>query len=323
MGLGGPFVGSRPFAGGMRRFIASRLRIKRGRVILRVMNVHPLARLPQGIVAESNRQPVAGRRALLREFAHLLPLQDHIGIEEFCRQAQAALATPAHRELLTWVGRGGPSTPWLAAFYKEHVEAPLVQTLEKILVETAGADALDVADHARQGIALLRAVVSDADLGAVLSPHEFAHLLEIRLGLQRNDAARNAAVAEPAHSGRRPMIRRGAVKVIFDPVDVAWNGINVPLSPSEAELFAVVVRRGRAPWIDIDNALRSCGARSESRDVLICRLRRKFADLGAANPLKTVRGWGLRFCLEPDAKGSTATWIGDSESPGGALIPLR
>ena len=105
--------------------------------------------------------------------------------------------------------------------------------------------------------------------------------------------------------------------ISFDPVDASWNGIRVSLSPLEAELLALVARRGRAPWADVEQVLRRCGASAESRDVLVYRLRRKFADIGAADPLETVRGWGLRFRAEQDLRGSRTVWIGASETSGG------
>jgi DNA-binding response OmpR family regulator len=118
----------------------------------------------------------------------------------------------------------------------------------------------------------------------------------------------------PADIERRPMIRRGAVTITFDPVDVRWNGIRVALSPLEGILFALVARRGRVPWAEIDSVLDARHARTNTREVLLFRLRRKFADIGAGDPLETVRGWGLRFRVEPDTRGSRTLWIGVSEA---------
>jgi len=109
------------------------------------------------------------------------------------------------------------------------------------------------------------------------------------------------------------MIQRGAVRVTFDPVDVHWNDRRVPLSPLEAQLFALVVRRGRASWSNLNTLLAESGARLGSRDVLIYRIRRKFGRVGAINPLETVRTWGLRFCAEQDANGHRTIVIGGSE----------
>ena len=113
------------------------------------------------------------------------------------------------------------------------------------------------------------------------------------------------------------MIHRGAVTITFDPIDVRWNGIRVALSPLEGQLFALVARRGRVPWAEIDRALDVQAAQTNSREVLVFRLRRKFADIGAGDPLETVRGWGLRFRTEPDMRGSRTLWIGVSEADEG------
>lgn len=119
---------------------------------------------------------------------------------------------------------------------------------------------------------------------------------------------------------RRPLITRGAVTLTFDPIEITWNGIPVALSPLEAHVFALVAQRGRAPWADVGRTLIACGAQVSSRDVLVFRLRRKFLDIGAADPLRTIRGWGLKFCVEPSITGSRTTWIGRSEPvEGGGL----
>jgi hypothetical protein len=68
------------------------------------------------------------------------------------------------------------------------------------------------------------------------------------------------------------------------------------------------------PWAEIDSVLDARHARTNTREVLLFRLRRKFADIGAGDPLETVRGWGLRFRVEPDTRGSRTLWIGVSEA---------
>lgn len=135
-----------------------------------------------------------------------------------------------------------------------------------------------------------------------------------------------AALAEGRGSGgddglRRPLIARGAITLTFDPIDISWNGIRVALSPLEAHVFALVARRGRVSWDDVDQALIACGAKPGSREVLIFRIRRKFLDIGAADPLQTVRGWGLKFRVEPSITGSRTIWIGRSEPMDGSGVP--
>lgn len=118
---------------------------------------------------------------------------------------------------------------------------------------------------------------------------------------------------------RRPLVKRGAVTMTFDPIDVHWNGRRVALSPIEAEMFAMLMRRSRLNWAEVNNTLCEHGCSADSRDVLIHRIRRKFAAVGARDPIDTVRGWGIRFQVERDSDGSTAFWIGASEDE--AILP--
>ena len=112
---------------------------------------------------------------------------------------------------------------------------------------------------------------------------------------------------------RRPLVKRGAVTLTFTPLLVHWNGIRVALSPVEAELLATVIRRSRMHWDDVNALLSTLGCCIESRDVMIHRIRRKFAAVGGCDPIETVRGWGVRFRVERDRDGSTAFWIGANE----------
>lgn len=261
---------------------------------------------------------------LVREAASLGRLRDDL--EAFGRNALAALATDAHRELLGSVRRDA-GMAWLTDFYGERVEQPLCRTLEEILMRYPGGDDAPArAGHAAGGVALLRVAVGEGEAPVALGAREFAWIMAARLGAADDDALQQSRVTEstgsgpapepaagPADTERRPMIRRGAVTITFDPVDVRWNGIRVPLSPLEGQLFALVARRGRVPWAEIDRVLDARHARTNTREVLLFRLRRKFADIGAGDPLETVRGWGLRFRVEPDTRGSRTLWIGVSE----------
>ncbi|GAA0322501.1 hypothetical protein GCM10009087_35960 [Sphingomonas oligophenolica] len=268
----------------------------------------------------------ASRADLLREFEHLLPLDGagsgalRTDLEDFGRRALAALATNAHRELLASVRRDAAMS-WLAGFYQDRVEQPLCRLLEEILARHAPDSASGhCTAQAASGVALLRAATGETD-APTLGPHEFAWLVAARLGASDPEGTIEEpppADAESAKTSlqpeRRPMIRRGAVAITFDPVDVRWNGVRVALSPLEGQLFALVAQRGRVPWADIDRLLDVRHSRTNSREVLIFRLRRKFAEIGAGDPLETVRGWGLRFRTEPDARGSRTLWIGVSEA---------
>lgn len=112
---------------------------------------------------------------------------------------------------------------------------------------------------------------------------------------------------------RRPLVKRGAVTMTCDPLEFRWNDLRVALSPIEATMLSALLRRSRLRWSDADALLAAHGCCPESRDVLIHRIRRKFAELGAADPIETIRGWGMRFRAEADAHGSAAFWIGATE----------
>ncbi|MBM3928722.1 MAG: winged helix-turn-helix transcriptional regulator [Sphingomonadales bacterium] len=117
---------------------------------------------------------------------------------------------------------------------------------------------------------------------------------------------------------RRPLVKRGAVSMTLDPVEFRWNDARIALSRVEAALLAALMRRSRLNWDATSAVLIDAGSGPDSRDVLIHRIRRKFADVGAADPIETIRGWGIRFRSEPDRTGSTAFWIGASEA--GAIL---
>ena len=99
------------------------------------------------------------------------------------------------------------------------------------------------------------------------------------------------------------------------PVLVEQFGETVVYRPAggESRTITALVRRSRLSWDATSAALHEAGACVDSRDVLIHRIRRKFADVGAGDPIETVRGWGIRFRTEPDRDGSTAFWIGATE----------
>jgi DNA-binding response OmpR family regulator len=112
---------------------------------------------------------------------------------------------------------------------------------------------------------------------------------------------------------RRPLVKRGAVTMTFDPLEFRWNDTRVALSPVEGAMLAALLRRSRLRWEAANAVLADNGCCIDSRDVLIHRIRRKFAEIGAADPIETVRGWGIRFRTEADAQGSSAFWIGATE----------
>lgn len=116
--------------------------------------------------------------------------------------------------------------------------------------------------------------------------------------------------------GREPrsLLKRGAVTATFDPTEVKWNNERVHLSPLEAILLVALLRRSRLRWHEAEEVIARHGGGVESRDVLIHRIRRKFRDIDAADPIETIRGWGMRFRTEADRHGSHALWIGAMET---------
>jgi DNA-binding response OmpR family regulator len=120
------------------------------------------------------------------------------------------------------------------------------------------------------------------------------------------------------HPGEQSaLLWRGALAVTTEPPEIFLHGVAMGLSPAETALMAMLVRRGRAAHRDIAEALAGAGASAASLDVITYRIRRKFAAAGAHDPIETRRNWGLVLRVEPDARGSTALWIGTAERRGG------
>lgn len=117
------------------------------------------------------------------------------------------------------------------------------------------------------------------------------------------------------------MLWRGALAATSEPPEIFWRGEPLGLSPAETALMALLVRRGRAAHCDIATALAGVGANIASLNVLTYRIRRKFAALGAPDPIEARRQWGLVLRVEPDARGSTSLWIGSGDPWLGAALP--
>lgn len=106
------------------------------------------------------------------------------------------------------------------------------------------------------------------------------------------------------------VVKRGAIRISFNPIVTTWRGNIIPLSPTEAHVFAKIAIRGRATYDEIDGSMRSIGASPANRSVVLWRVRQKFEALGALPPLERVGVWGLKLVIESDRDGSTATVIG-------------
>ncbi|RYD68428.1 MAG: hypothetical protein EOP58_00595 [Sphingomonadales bacterium] len=114
------------------------------------------------------------------------------------------------------------------------------------------------------------------------------------------------------HCGRaaETVIKRGAIVVTSDPLEILWNDRPVPLSPTEAQVFRTIAVRGRATYAAIDAALEAFGSNPATRPVVMMRIRRKFAVLGCSDPFVRLGQHGVRLRIEADANGSAATVIG-------------
>lgn len=110
-----------------------------------------------------------------------------------------------------------------------------------------------------------------------------------------------------------PVIKRGAIVVAFDPVAVWWRGIPVPFSRIEANVFAVIARRGRLLLADVDAALEEIGASVATRSLVLGHIRRKLQSLGACNPIEKVGLDCIRLRVDPDHHGSTSVVIGQTQ----------
>ena len=80
----------------------------------------------------------------------------------------------------------------------------------------------------------------------------------------------------------------------------------LPLSPTEAMLMTLLIRHGGRRHAEIEDAFRAAGVTPASLDVIVHRIRRKFAAVGASDPIETRRNWGVLLCVEPEARDPTA-----------------
>lgn len=105
-------------------------------------------------------------------------------------------------------------------------------------------------------------------------------------------------------------IKRGAVVLTFDPLLVTWRGRCVPLSPTEAQVYAYICRRGRATYEELNQVLAENGANPATRSLVLGHIRGKFRQIGACCPFERLGMNMLRLRVDPDEHGSTAPVIG-------------
>lgn len=119
------------------------------------------------------------------------------------------------------------------------------------------------------------------------------------------------------------VIKRGAITIVPDPLEVFWNGRHVPLSPTEAQVFRTIAVRGKASHEAIDRLLREIGSSPATRPVVMMRIRRKFIALGGDDPFVRLGRNGVRLKIESDPHGSSATMVGLHLDPGAFAAPAH
>jgi hypothetical protein len=112
------------------------------------------------------------------------------------------------------------------------------------------------------------------------------------------------------------VIKRGAITIVPDPLEIFWNGRHVPLSPTEAAVFRTIAVRGKASHESIDRVLVEIGSSPATRPVVMMRIRRKFIALGGEDPFVRLGRGGVRLKIESDPTGSSATLVGLHLDPG-------
>jgi len=105
-----------------------------------------------------------------------------------------------------------------------------------------------------------------------------------------------------------PVYRRGGYLLATEPLTLWWNGREIALTPLELGLMHLLLVRGKASWETIEERLEMTPV---TRCTIVHRLRRKLEAAGAADPLQTVRSWGLRLRVAPEER--YQVWIGADE----------
>jgi DNA-binding response OmpR family regulator len=100
-------------------------------------------------------------------------------------------------------------------------------------------------------------------------------------------------VATPAE---RPAIKRGRLKIAYDPIEIFVDDIRVPLSPSENAIMDELFRGEAVSNVKLGAALEEIGSAPYHLPLFVYRIRRKFRERAGVAPLRTIHGWG--FILE-------------------------
>lgn len=120
-----------------------------------------------------------------------------------------------------------------------------------------------------------------------------AEVLSFKPG-ERDQRARDRHAGLPT----RVSVRHGGLEILYDPLEFYVGKRRICLTPLEGAILELVVRRGRAPTQVVVELFEREKASFASLNVHLHRLRRKFFEAGIANPIETVRGWGLKMRVE-------------------------
>jgi DNA-binding response OmpR family regulator len=103
--------------------------------------------------------------------------------------------------------------------------------------------------------------------------------------------------ARDRHSGKAERVRvcRGNLVMLYDPLEFYFGAQQIGLSPLEGAILELLITQGRASAKMLNELFEKEGGSIKSMDVHVHRIRRKFDSVGAADPIETVRGWGLKF----------------------------
>lgn len=93
----------------------------------------------------------------------------------------------------------------------------------------------------------------------------------------------------------RVSLNCGALTMLYDPLEFYVGDRQILLSPLEGAILELLMRQGRASSKALAETFEREGARANTIDVHVYRIRRKFTGAGLFDPIATVRGWGLKL----------------------------
>ena len=87
----------------------------------------------------------------------------------------------------------------------------------------------------------------------------------------------------------------GNLTMVYDPLEFYVDDRQILLSPLESAILELLMRQGRASSKSLIETFEREGARANTLDVHVYRIRRKFTGASLFDPIETVRGWGLKL----------------------------